>query len=245
MDTRKKKRFTSQVKNCFRDEPYAFRLCSDNVMRRCIDGDEIFKILAHCHSGPTREHGASVIGRKVYEAGFYWPIIFRDAKDYVMKCDTCQKSMNISSRNKIPQNNILVEIEHKAHSALKQCNMDLTAAEKNHFMELNELIELRDGAYENTRIYKEKTKKWHDSRLRGDKDFKNEDKVLLFNSLLKLHLGKLKSKWTGPLVVKTMYPYGAVEITDKNGLSFKVNGLRLKKYHDKSFHTDDNESLEP
>ncbi|GJR94454.1 hypothetical protein Tco_0266628 [Tanacetum coccineum] len=52
------------------------------------------------------------------------------------------------------------------------------AAAKNHFMELNELMELRDGAYENTRIYKERTKKWHDSRLRGDKDFKVGDKDL-------------------------------------------------------------------
>ncbi|GKA74323.1 hypothetical protein Tco_0780625 [Tanacetum coccineum] len=54
--------------------------------------------------------------------------------------------------------------------------MDLTAAAKHRFMELNELIELRDEAYENTRIYKERTKKWHDSRLRGNKDFKNGDK---------------------------------------------------------------------
>ncbi|GJX41330.1 putative ribonuclease H-like domain-containing protein [Tanacetum coccineum] len=60
--------------------------------------------------------------------------------------------------------------------------MDLTAAAKNRFMELNELMELRDRAYENTRIYKERTKKWHDSRLYEDKDFKNGDKVLLFNS---------------------------------------------------------------
>nr|GEW90111.1 hypothetical protein [Tanacetum cinerariifolium] len=93
-----------------------------------------------------------VLGRNIYEEGFYWPSIFKDAKDYVMKCDACQKSGNISSRNKMPQNNI-------------QCNMDLTAAAKNRLMELNELMELRDGAYENTRIYKERTKRWHDSRL--------------------------------------------------------------------------------
>ncbi|GKC20908.1 hypothetical protein Tco_1023058 [Tanacetum coccineum] len=56
--------------------------------------------------------------------------------------------------------------------------MDLTTAAKNHFMELNELMELRDGAYENTQIYKERTKKWHDSRLHGNKDFKVGDKDL-------------------------------------------------------------------
>ncbi|GJY82355.1 reverse transcriptase domain-containing protein [Tanacetum coccineum] len=80
----KKKRFFSQVKNYFWDDPHAFRLCPDNVMRRCVAGIEILEILAHCHSGPTGgHHSASVTGRKVYESGFYWPSIFRDAKDYV------------------------------------------------------------------------------------------------------------------------------------------------------------------
>ncbi|GJW08736.1 reverse transcriptase domain-containing protein [Tanacetum coccineum] len=82
----RRKRFFSQVRNYFWDEPFAFRLCPDNVMRRCVAGNEILEILAHCHSGPTRgHHNASITGRKVYEARFYWPSIFKDAKDYVCK----------------------------------------------------------------------------------------------------------------------------------------------------------------
>ncbi|GJW57669.1 hypothetical protein Tco_0104400 [Tanacetum coccineum] len=111
-------------------------------------------------------------------------------------------------------------------------------------MQLNEFAELRDGAYENTRIYKERTKKWHDSRLRCDKDFKVGDKVLLYNSCLKMYPGKLKSKWSGPNIVKTVYPYWAVEIIDKNGCNFKVNGQRLKKYYEGDIDKEDDEVIE-
>ncbi|GKB66508.1 hypothetical protein Tco_0927920 [Tanacetum coccineum] len=122
--------------------------------------------------------------------------------------------------------------------------MDLTAAAKNRFIELNELTKLRDGAFENTQIYKERTKRWHDFRLHGDKNFKVGDKVLLFNSRFKMHLGKLKSRWYGPNVVKTMYPYGTIEIIDRNGISFKVNKQRLKKYHDGHSDAEDKEVVE-
>ncbi|GJZ21415.1 reverse transcriptase domain-containing protein [Tanacetum coccineum] len=91
----------------FWDEPYAFKLCPDNIMRRCVAVNEICEILAHCHSGPIGgHHSTSVTGRKVYESGFFWPTIFKDAKDYVMRCDACQRSGNISSRSEMHQNNI-------------------------------------------------------------------------------------------------------------------------------------------
>ncbi|GKB21551.1 reverse transcriptase domain-containing protein [Tanacetum coccineum] len=137
-----------------------------------------------------------------------------------------------------------VEIEHKAHWALKQCNMDLTLDSKSRLMQLNELAELRDGAYENTRIYIERTKKWHDSRLRGYKDFKVGEKVLLYHSRLKMYPGKLKSKWSGPNIVKMVYPHGAIEITDRDGFSFKVNGQRLKKYYGGDIDKEDDEVIE-
>ncbi|GKE43374.1 reverse transcriptase domain-containing protein, partial [Tanacetum coccineum] len=137
-----------------------------------------------------------------------------------------------------------VEIEHKARWALKQCNIDLALASESRLMKLNELAKLRDGAYENTRIYKERTKKWHDSRLHGDKYFKAGNMVLLYNSRLKMYLGKLKSKWSGPNIVKMVYPHGAIEITDMDGFSFKVNGQRLKKYYEGDIDKEDDEVIE-
>ncbi|GKC82611.1 reverse transcriptase domain-containing protein, partial [Tanacetum coccineum] len=95
--------------NYFWDEPYAYRLCTDNTMRRWVTGSEILEILAHFYSGPMGgHHSASVTGRKVYEAGFFWPNTLKDAKDYVMRCDACKRSGNISSRSEMPQNNIPV-----------------------------------------------------------------------------------------------------------------------------------------
>ncbi|GKA29102.1 reverse transcriptase domain-containing protein [Tanacetum coccineum] len=78
-------------------------LCPDNIMRRCVSRNEIFEILAHYHSGPTRaHHSGPVTKRKVYESGFFWPSIFKDAKDYVMRCDSYQRTRNISSRSEMP-----------------------------------------------------------------------------------------------------------------------------------------------
>ncbi|GKB97571.1 reverse transcriptase domain-containing protein [Tanacetum coccineum] len=67
-----------------KEEPYAFKLCADNIMRRCVAGSKTIDILAHCHSGPTGgHHSANVTAKKVYVAGFYWPSVFKDANEYV------------------------------------------------------------------------------------------------------------------------------------------------------------------
>nr|GEX39274.1 hypothetical protein [Tanacetum cinerariifolium] len=96
-------------------------------------------------------------------------------------------------------------------------------------VQLNKLNELRDQAYENSLIYKEKTKRLHDSKIK-DHVFHIGDRVLLFNSRLKIFSGKLKTRWSGPFTIYHVFPYDTVELSQTDGPNFKVNGHRLKHY---------------
>ncbi|GJT82805.1 reverse transcriptase domain-containing protein [Tanacetum coccineum] len=87
-----------------------------------------------------------------------------------------------------------IEIEHRAYQALRSCNPNLKIAGEKRFMQLHELDELRLQAYENSKLYKARTKAYQDKKLRIWKEFKARDKVLLFNSKDKFKAPKLISK---------------------------------------------------
>ena len=120
-----------------------------------------------------------------------------------------------------------VELEHRSYWATRFLNLDLQKAGEKRMLQLNELNEWRADAYDNAKMYKERVKYWHDKHIKS-KYFEPGQKVLLFNSRLRLFPGKLKSRWSGPYFITRVFPHGAVELRNAKNELFKVNGQDRK-----------------
>ncbi|GJS80908.1 reverse transcriptase domain-containing protein [Tanacetum coccineum] len=109
MSSQQKSKFFKDVKHYFWDDPFLFKICADQMIRRCVHGKEALDILEACHNGPTGgHHGANLTAKKVFDAGFFWPSIYKDAHELVKNCDSCQRQGKISQRDEMPQNSIQV-----------------------------------------------------------------------------------------------------------------------------------------
>nr|GEU66843.1 reverse transcriptase domain-containing protein [Tanacetum cinerariifolium] len=109
LTSQQKKKFFKDFKHYFWDDPYLFRICADQIILRCVHGQETIDILKACHEGPTGGHySANLTIKKVFDAGFFWPTIYRDAHAMIKSCNTCQRQGKNSQRDEMPQNAIQI-----------------------------------------------------------------------------------------------------------------------------------------
>nr|GEY47329.1 reverse transcriptase domain-containing protein [Tanacetum cinerariifolium] len=285
MPSQQKKKFFKDVNHYFWDDPYLFRICSDQIIRWYVHGQEAYDIIKAFHEGPTGgHHGANFTVKKIswddsrlhegivmskygvihHLATAYHPQISGQVEvsnrglkrilertvgenraswsekleDALWAFRTAYKTPIGCTPYKLVYGkscHLPVELEHKAYWALKHVNFDLKTAGDQQKLQLNELNELCDQAYDNSLIYKEKTKKLHDSKIKN-RIFNVGDRVLLFNSHLKIFSGKLKTRWSGPFTITKDFPYGTVELSQPDGPNFKVNGHRVKYFLEETYH---------
>nr|GFA87355.1 reverse transcriptase domain-containing protein [Tanacetum cinerariifolium] len=103
MTSQQKQKFFKDARHYFWDDPYLFRTCADQIIRRCVADKEAIDILNACHSGPTKGHyRANYTAKKVFDSGFYWPLIYKDAFEPVKRCDSCQRQGKVSQKDEMP-----------------------------------------------------------------------------------------------------------------------------------------------
>nr|GEV74065.1 reverse transcriptase domain-containing protein [Tanacetum cinerariifolium] len=226
MSTKQKNKFFKDVKYYFWDDPFLFKICVDQVIRRCIHGQEAIDILKAYHNRPTGgHHGLNYTAKKVFDFGFYWPTIYRDAMTWSnlvtlvsVKEKFCNEMKCLKIPSKFARFSTFEALISWGHSRLHEGTI-----------QLNELNELHDQAYENSLVYKEKMKRIYDFKIK-DHVFNVGDRVLLFNSRLKIFSGKLKIHWSRPFTITHVFLSGTIELSQTDGPNFKVNDHRLKNY---------------
>nr|GEV37620.1 reverse transcriptase domain-containing protein [Tanacetum cinerariifolium] len=304
MTTQHKNKFFKDVKHYFWDDPYLFKTYADQVIRRCVAGQEAIDILILFDRRPTGGHySANYITKKGID--FMGPFPNSKGNKYILvavdylskwveakalptndarvvvkilkslfsrfgtpkaiisdrgthfcndQFDKVMSKYGVTRRLSTayhPQTSSQVEVTNRGlkrilertvgeNRALWNDKLDdalwafriafKTPIGDHRNLQLNELHELRDQAYDNSLIYKERAKKLHDLKIKN-LIFNVGDQVLLFNSRLKIFFGKLKTCWSGPFTITEVYPYGTAKLSHADGLNFKVNYHRLKHYY--------------
>ncbi|XP_038902447.1 uncharacterized protein LOC120089093 [Benincasa hispida] len=168
-------------------------------------------------------------------------VVSTSRKDWVQRLDEALWAYRTSYKTPIGMSlyvlvfgkarHLPLKLEHKAQWALKKLNLNLSSAGEARKLQLNKLAEWRFTAYENAKLYKEQTKRWHDDKI-CKKNLVVGQQVLLFNAYLLFFPGKLKSWWSSPFIIRNIFPHGAVELANEDGSNdFKVNGQRNKSYY--------------
>ena len=107
--SQQKRKFLTDIKKYYFDDPYLFKYCPDQIMRRCVPNDEQIRILTFCHSEACGGHfSARKTADKILQAGFYWPTLFKDCFYFCKTCVQCQQLEGVTKRNMMPLTSILI-----------------------------------------------------------------------------------------------------------------------------------------
>nr|GEW21806.1 reverse transcriptase domain-containing protein [Tanacetum cinerariifolium] len=289
MSSQQKNKFFKDVKHYFWDDPFLFKICADQVIQRCVHGQEAVDILKACHNGPTGgHHGPNYTAKKYILvavdylskwveakvlptndarvvckflkslfARFGTPrAIISDRATHFCNDQFAKVMLKYGVTHRLatayhPQTSGQVEVSNRGLKRILERTVgenraswsvkldDALWAFRTAFktpigctpyklvygkaFQHNELNDLRDQAYENSLIYKEKTKRIHDSKIK-DRVFNIGDRVLLFNSRLKIFSSKLKTHWSGPFTIIQVFPYGTVELSQPTGQTSRRGG---------------------